>query len=77
MITDWVIGGGLIGLMALILKNNKDYDDKIGRAYQRLDEIKKDNEGRFSRKDVCEILHKQIDTKLTEISTDIKLLLKK
>ncbi len=77
MIVDWIIGGGIIGLVGLMFKNNIDNDQKVARVYTRLDEVKKDAENRYTPARVCEILHKQISVDLTEIKTDIKLLLKK
>ena len=76
MLTDWIMGGGMIGLVGLVLKNNKDTEEKISRAYKRLDEVKDSVETKFTPVRVCEVLHKQIDAKLTEISTDIKVLLR-
>ena len=76
---DWIIGGGLLGLMGLILKNNKDYDDKVSRVYKRLDEVKENTEDKFTRKDICQILHTQINEKLDshtekfkEVNIDLK-----
>ena len=76
MLTDWILGGGMIGLVGLMLKNNNDTEQKINRAYKRLDEVKDSVEQKFTPVKVCEVLHKQIDAKLTEISTDIKVLLR-
>lgn len=71
----WIIGGGLVGLIAFILNNNREQDKKIGRSYERLDETKKYQDETFVRRDICMILHKQIAADLVEIKTDVKLLL--
>jgi len=49
---------------------------KRGRVYERLDEIKKQSDDKFTHKDVCQVLHRGIDTKLAEIATDVKILIK-
>lgn len=72
---EWIIGGGLIGLVAFILNNNREQDKKICRTYERLDETKAYQDATFTRKDVCMLLHKQISDDLSEIKTDVKLLL--
>lgn len=76
MLTDWILTGGVLGLVGLVMANNKDNEQKISRVYKRLDEVKDNVETKFTPVKVCEVLHKQIDNKLTEISTDIKVLLK-
>jgi hypothetical protein len=49
---------------------------KRARVYERLDEFKKHAEDKFTHKDVCHVLHTQIDDKLNEIATDVKILIK-
>ena len=65
-----------MGLIALILNNNREQDKKISRVYERLDETKVSQEATYTRKDVCMVLHKQIADALDEIKTDLKSLLK-
>jgi hypothetical protein len=74
--TEWVIGGGLVALVAFILNNNREQDKRITRSYERLDETKDYQDATFTRKDVCMLLHKQITDDLTEIKVDIKTLIK-
>ena len=70
-IFEWVVSGGLLGLVGLLLKNNADYDKKICRVYKRLDDTKDYQESNFTRKDICAVVHKQIDDRL--IRMDAKL----
>ena len=48
-------------MMSLILLNNKTYDEKSRRLYQRLDEIKERAEKTYTRKDMCELQHKLVN----------------
>ena len=95
---QWLISGGIFGIIGLILKNNYDSDRKIARTYERLDEVKQAQENRvnkireeqvgkaaevleaadkrYTNKDVCMTLHKQMDAKLTEICVDVKTLIR-
>ena len=81
-ITDWVMASGLLALMGFVFKNNKDNDSKVSRLYQRLDETKQSNDIKFTRKDLCELQHKQVNDNfervkadLSEIKSDIKQIL--
>lgn len=40
-------------------KFNLDQDAKVARVYERLDEVKKDSDVRYIRKDICVIQHTQ------------------
>jgi len=75
-IITWITGGGLIGVVLLFLNNNRIQDKKINRSYERLDTTKDYQDATFVRKDICRILHKQIVDDLSEIKTDVKILLK-
>ena len=75
-LATWVTGGGLIGVVLLFLNNNRIQDKKINRSYERLDTTKDYQDATFVRKDICSILHKQIVDDLSEIKTDVKILLK-
>ena len=70
------LGSFALVITGFTLKTYLDVNKKIDRTYQRLDETKKNQEEGFVRKDICMILHKQIDSKLSEISSDIKILIK-
>lgn len=76
-IFDLIPAGTLVGLVVLILKNNKDYDAKVGRVYKRLDEVKEETDKKYRSKETCEILHKQTALDIKEIKTDVKSLLNK
>ena len=68
-------GGTLLALIIFVFKNNKDHRDSVSRVYKRLDEVKSDVGGVYTRKDVCEIRHEQIAIDLKEIKGDVKKLL--
>ena len=69
---EWIVGSGLLGLMGLILANNKNYDNKISRTWSRLDEIKEKNDKDYTKKEVCNVIHEQITKDFTEIKLDLK-----
>ena len=81
-ITDWVMASGLLALMGFVFKNNKDNDSKVSRLFSRLDEVKQNTEDKFTRKDMCELQHKQVNDNfdrvkadLNEIKSDVKRIL--
>lgn len=71
-----IIGSIGIAFVGLLYKFSLDTDNKVKRTYKRLDENKEHNNEKFTNKEVCNVLHRQIDSKLTEISMDIKELIK-
>lgn len=75
-IFEWVVGGGILGIVGFILGNAREQEKKISRIYERLDETKAVQESTYTRKDVCMVLHKQIADALDEIKIDIKSLLR-
>lgn len=69
--------GGVIWKMSSEFKNLSDtLDAKRARIYERIDEVKAGNKAEFTNKEVCAVLHRQIDGKLTEIAADVKILIK-
>ena len=77
VLIEWFIGGGLLAIVVFVLKSAYDQNSKIGRIYGRFDEYKNHFESRYQNKDVCTILHSQIQGDITEIKSDVKLLLRK
>ena len=75
-ILEWVVSGGMIALVGIVIKGYMDSDAKITRLYQRLDETKRSQEDTYTRKEVCAILHTQVHNDLAELKSDVKLLLK-
>jgi hypothetical protein len=75
-ISEMILSGGFLALVGLIIKSYKDSDAKIARLYRRLDETKQNQEDRYTRKEVCAILHTQVHNDLVELKADVKLLLK-
>jgi len=54
------------------IKNLKEEDEtKRSRIYSRLDEVKSDIESKYTRKDMCQILHNQISETLARIESKV------
>jgi len=83
-IVAWVMAGGILTITGFSIatycyvgKVKDEVEKKIDRNYNRLDEVKEEINIGYTRKEVCAILHAQISQDLTEIKTDVKLLLRK
>ena len=83
-LVQWVMTGGILVISGFSIATYryvgkiKDEDEKKrSRIYERLDEVKEVISEKFVHKDMCEVLHKQVSSDLTEIKTDLKLLLRK
>jgi hypothetical protein len=83
-LVQWIMGGGVfviatfsIATYRYVGKIKEDDERKHSRLYERLDEVKKNNEEKFVFKDICKILHEQTAKDIIEIKSDLKLLLKK
>jgi hypothetical protein len=77
-VMEWIIGGGgLLALFAMLFKHTKEVNAKISRVYGRLDEVKDDTEGKYTRKDMCSTLHKQLRDDIQDIKSDVKELLRR
>jgi len=74
---EWMITGGVLGLVIFVLANHRETDGKIKRVYNRLDEVKDAIGTRHVSKEVCAILHKQLGDDVKEIKMDVKKLLSK
>jgi len=76
---EWVLGGSVIAsvmvLIGFTFHNNGKNDSKVNRVYQRLDEYKNFTESKFTNKDVCQILHRNVDEKLDKIDKKLDKLL--
>jgi len=73
-----VTGLGLLGTFwGITWKMGQDTDKKVGRIYQRFDEFKDHLEETHTRREVCEIQHKQLKEDLNEIKSDVKAILKR
>ena len=53
-------------------KLNADQDAKIARVYERLDEVKKDSDARYIRKDLCIMQHTQNTDNVKGLETRIE-----
>jgi len=49
---------------------------KRARVYERIDEIKRQDDEKFTHKDVCKVTHEGIASRLTEIAADVKTLIR-
>ena len=82
LLSEYITAGGLLGIFGLVWKTTRDNDTKVSRLFSRLDEVKKDNDEKFTRKDMCELQHKQVNDNfdrvketLAEIKLDVKRIL--
>ena len=71
-----ITSGTLLALIVFVLKNNKDNRDSVSRVYNRLDEVKKNNDEKYTNRQVCDVKHEQLLRDVTEIKLDVKLLLR-
>ena len=83
IIMGWLITGGILSIAGFTIatyvhvgKVEKDADSKRCRIYNRLDEVKADAEKKFVDKDICQVLHAQMARDITEMKTDLKVLIK-
>ena len=81
---EWLVAGGVIAIAGFSIstyrytgKVKDETDVKVARTYERLDEVKENIDMEYARKDMCHVLHKQISEDLSDIKTDLKLLLRK
>ena len=70
-VTEVITGLGLLGIFGLVYKTTRDNDLKVSRIFGRLDEVKKDNEEKFTRKDMCELQHKQVNDNFDRVKADL------
>lgn len=66
----------LVAIGALAYTSNVDKNNKITRIYARIDTIKKEFEEKHVSKDVCKIINNQYSADISEIKTDVKILLR-
>jgi len=76
-VTEWIVGGGLLGIFVMMFKNNADTNKKIGRIYGRFDDYKEHFEDRYTSKDVCKAHHEHLETDIKEIKDNVKELLRR
>jgi chromosome condensin MukBEF ATPase and DNA-binding subunit MukB len=80
----WVEIGTALGMVTIITGvawkltyEVRDHcDGAIKRMYERFDEYKEHLESTHTRREVCEVLHKQLTLDVAEMKADIKSLLK-
>jgi len=77
MIEGLVLGGGMLGLVGFAIKTYVDMNRKASGMYKRLDVYRDEMYGRFTTKEVCEIMHRQLKEDILEIKADVKSLLHK
>jgi len=66
----------MLGLVGFVIHNNIKNDNKVNRVYERLDEVKKDSDCIFVRKDLCQVLNEQMRQDIQEIKQDVKMILR-
>jgi hypothetical protein len=66
------IGGSLIAVVTFVLTNSREEAKKRSRIYGRIDELQAENEGKYTRKDVCEAHMAGIFRELKELKENTK-----
>lgn len=61
------LGGVLIAVISFVIGNNRNESKARSRIYERLDETKDEINNTFTRQDVCNVVHKQVDNQLERI----------
>jgi len=64
---DLITGGGLLAIVIFSIATYVRVDKQIGRVYQRLDEKASELKSETVKKEVCEVVHKNVDTRLERI----------
>ncbi len=87
IILQWVMGGGIVTIVIFAIATYVRTDKQIGRVYQRLDEKTDKLKNETVNVKICEVIHKNVDSRLEKIehltedipkiATGINLLLKK
>jgi cell fate (sporulation/competence/biofilm development) regulator YmcA (YheA/YmcA/DUF963 family) len=68
---EWVLSGGIVAIIGLILtimktqdvkmsKACEEQEQRITRVWQRIDEVKEYQDKTFTRQDMCNLTHKQV-----------------
>ena len=73
----WVTATALVTLIIAVWKSSSDNHIRVGRVYQRLDEVKEQHQEKYTSKEVCGILHQELKEDMREIKTDVKKILQK
>lgn len=79
---EWILGGGLVAIVAFVLSSTRAQDGKISRlseegeakvlrVYKRLDEVKEYQDKTFTRQDICALTHKQVTETLCRIEAKL------
>ena len=68
---EWVVGGGVVAILGTVTKMYIDVNDKVSRAYKRLDEVKAKADDTYTRKDICEVVHKSVQDNLSRMDKSI------
>ena len=67
----------IIALGIAVFQTNKNNSDKISRVYKRIDDVKDGIKKDYVQEKVCNALHRSLKDDISEIKTDVKLILRK
>jgi 6-phosphogluconate dehydrogenase len=67
IVLDWLVGGGALAVVGFSIATYVRADKQIGRVYQRMDEKTDQMKNEAVKKEVCEVVHKNLDEKLKDI----------
>ena len=69
--------GAILAIAGFAIKTHIDVNKKVDNNFERLDKVKEELVDQHVRKDMCQVLHDQVRRDLSEIKTDVKLILKR
>jgi len=73
----WIQGGiFLVAVFGLVVSSNRVSEGKRARIYERIDEVKRNFEEKSVSKEVCTLTTDHMQKDLSEIKTDVKILLR-
>lgn len=74
----YIIDGAFaIGILAFVWRVNTHGEKRISNIFKRFDQHKDHTDKTYVRKDMCNVLNERICDDISEVKSDVKLLLKK
>lgn len=72
LIFEWIMGSGILGILTFSIATYVRADKQIGRVYQRLDDKTDKLKAETVNKNICEVVHKNVDTTLQEVKAKVE-----
>lgn len=74
-ISHAIEGGVLLSLLGLMWKVGTDSNSRSQTLFKRFDDYKREVKNEHVHKDVCKIIHENMNRDIQEIKTDVKTLI--